>query len=170
VHATLAEAIVAAHARFGRPFGEDERERFWREWLTLGRFLGIRQGDLPAEWTAFRGYFEHMVRERLQHTHAVDEVLRSLERPPPPPVLERFPRLWAVGRVGGSHLLRLTSVGLLPAELRRRFGLRWTRADEWELGAVGSALRASTPLLPGRLRNTGPQYMRWRERAGVRLR
>ncbi|MCL2770347.1 MAG: DUF2236 domain-containing protein, partial [Solirubrobacterales bacterium] len=172
VHATLAAAIVASHARFGRPLDEDERVRFWREWLAMGRLLGIRPGELPAEWPAFRAYFERMVRERLQHTHAVDEVVRSLERPPPPPVpaLERFPLLWAPGRVGGGHLLRLTTVGLLPAALRRRFGLRWTRADAWELTAVGSALRATTPLLPGSLRNTGPGYMRWRERAGVRLR
>ena len=57
----------------------------------------------------------------------------------------------------------LASVGLLPAVLRRRFGVRWTRANELELRAVSSGLRAMTPLMPSWLRNTGPGYLRWRE-------
>src|SRR5436305_9673841 len=58
VHATLADAIVLAHERFGRPFTAEQREQLWAEWRSVGRLLGVREGDLPAGWQAFRDYFE----------------------------------------------------------------------------------------------------------------
>ena len=54
VHATLAEGIFAAHERFGRPFTEGQRQELWSEWRSLGRLLGIRDGDLPPDWRGFR--------------------------------------------------------------------------------------------------------------------
>lgn len=165
VHTTLAEAIVAAHASFGRPLDEAERRRFWSEWRTMGRLLGIRERDLPAEWELFRAYFERMVEQRLERTAAAQDVLESLRDPPPPPVLARFPALWRVLRLPGCHALHLTSVGLLPAALRERLGVSWSRAQQRQWGALAAALRAATPVMPARLLNTGPAYMRWRRRS-----
>src|SRR5436190_1885256 len=96
VHATLAEAIVAAHERFGCALSAAERERYWREWRALGRLLG------------------------------------------------------------------LASVGMLGPGLRARFGLSWSAASELQLRALGTALRAATPLMPAWLANTGPGYLRRR--------
>jgi uncharacterized protein (DUF2236 family) len=59
-------------------------------------------------------------------------------------------------------------VGLLPATLRRRFGVPWARANDLELRVLGAALRAATPLMPKWLRNTGPGYLRWRHEAIAR--
>lgn len=168
VHATLAEAIVAAHARFGRPFSEQQRGRFWGEWRSLGRLLGIRANDLPEEWGEFRVYFAEMVERRLEHTTAVDEVLEALASPVPPGPAARCPPAWALAWRPLGHFLGVTSAGLLPAVLRRRFGVRWTLAHELELRAVGAGLRGATPLTPVWLRNTGPGYLRWRERALAR--
>jgi uncharacterized protein (DUF2236 family) len=164
VHATLAEGIVAAHERFGRPFTAAQRERLWAEWRSLGRLLGIRERDLPAEWRGFRDYVEAMVDRELEHTAAVDEVLAALARPAPPALSALSRPMWPLARLQLGHLLRVSTIGLLPVALRRRFGLSWTRADELELRAIGSALRAATPLMPASLRNTGPGYLRWRQR------
>ena len=60
VHATLAATIVGSHERFGRPLTPDQRARFWDEWRGLGRLLGIREGDLPETWAAFRAYVDEM--------------------------------------------------------------------------------------------------------------
>lgn len=64
-----------------------------------------------------------------------------------------------------GHLVGLTTVGLLPHALRQRFGVRWRKADELELRLLAGGLRASTPLMPAALRNTGPGYLRWRREA-----
>lgn len=168
VHATLAEAIVAAHERFGRPFTDEEREQFWVQWRSLGRLLGIRARELPADWPRLRDYVQEMVDGELEHTHAVDEVLEALARPAAPELPVPCRPLWPVARVQLGHFLGLSTVGLLPPVLRRRFGLGWTRANELELRVLGTALHAATPLMPSSLRNAGPGYLRWRREAITR--
>jgi uncharacterized protein (DUF2236 family) len=168
VHATLAQAIVVGHQRFGRPFTDGQRERFWAEWRSLGRLLGVRERDLPADWPSFHDYFEEMVDGKLCHTPAVDDVLEALARPAPPAVAEAYARAWAIARMPLGHVLNLTTIGLLPAALRRRFQVRWTRERDLELRALAGALRATTPITPGWMRNTGTRYLRWREEAIAR--
>jgi uncharacterized protein (DUF2236 family) len=164
VHATLADAIVAGHDRFGIAFTVTERERFWTEWRALGGLLGIGDEDLPPDWEGFRRYVEAMVHERLERTTAVDDVLAALERPAPPRLLRRAAPAWHMGTAPPRHVVLLVTVGMLPPVLRDRFGLRWTRAQERELAALTRGLRAMTPLLPRSLRVTGPSYLRLRRR------
>jgi uncharacterized protein (DUF2236 family) len=162
VHATLADAIVLAHEHFGRPFSDEQRELFWKEWHALGPLLGIPAGQLPADWAGFRRYVDEMVQRELQHTSAVDDVLATLARPTPPALPALAKPAWSVASLPLGRFLGLTTVGLLAPSLRARFGLRWTLANDLELRALGAALRATTPLMPASLRNTGPGYLRWR--------
>lgn len=168
VHATLADAIVRAHECFGRPFTDEQCEQFWDEWRAVGRLLGIRGDDLPADWPRFRDYVREMVDRELEHTPAVDEVLEALARPAPPAAMGLYRPVWPFARLQLGHVLGLTTVGLLPPVLRRRFGARWTRANDLEFRGLSAALRAATPLMPSSLRNTGPSYLRWRREAIAR--
>ena len=49
VHATLVDGLVSAHQHFGRPMRPDQIERLYREWLGIGRLIGIRPGQLPPD-------------------------------------------------------------------------------------------------------------------------
>jgi uncharacterized protein (DUF2236 family) len=170
VHATLAEAIVRAHERFGRPLSHEQREQFWSEWRVLGRLLGIRERDLPAGWSAFEAYVQDMLDSTLAHTQAVDEVLAAIARPSAPDVPLLPDPVWAVVRTPMGHLLELASVGLLAPALRERFGLRWSRSQELELRALGATLRAATPIMPSWLKNSGELYLSWRASPALRSR
>jgi uncharacterized protein (DUF2236 family) len=161
VHATLAEAIVAAHERFGCAFSPAERERFWREWRALGRLLGIGAHQLPGDWKGFRVYV-HSMTGQLERTAAVDEVLEALQRPAPPQLPSALAPAWLLARIPLARVLGLASVGMLAPGLRARLGLSWSAASELQLRALGAALRASTPLMPAWLANTGPGYLRRR--------
>ena len=162
VHATLADSIVEAHARFARPMSPGEVQRFYGEFAGAGRLVGVRRRDLPPDWASFRAYFDGMVAERLEHTESVDRVLRALHNSPPPPMIPD--RVWRVLRVAPRRALWLGTVGPLPPVLRARFGITWTRANERELRALGAAMRALTPVLPQRAKVSGPDYLRWRRR------
>ncbi len=162
VHATLAAGIVGAHERFARPFRPRELEQLWAEWRTLGRLLGIGEGDLPVGWEEFCAYFEETVERRLQRTEAVDDVLHALARPAPPALAALYRPLWPLASWQLGHVIRLSSVGLLPARLRARFGTPWGRREQAELAVMAAALRAASPLMGPSLRNTGPGYLRWR--------
>jgi uncharacterized protein (DUF2236 family) len=165
VHATLADALVRANARFVRPIPARELEIFWAEWKRLGRFLGVRERDLPERWADFGDYLEWMIRERLEHTDSVDDVLDALGKPPPPEVRGVSESLWRVIRGPAAHGGRLGTVGLMPPLLRRKLGLRWTRAQQLELRAVGAASRRAGPVLPKSVKTFGPAYLKWRNEA-----
>ena len=148
MHATLTEAIVTAHARFGRPMGPSRVAIFYEEWRRLGRLLGVRQRDLPETWPGFRAYVDEMVEERLEATDAARGVIRSLEDPAHPPVPNLNPRAWRAARIPAVRLSRLGTIGLLPPVLRERLGLTWSRRDELELRVAGRLSRAATPSCP----------------------
>jgi uncharacterized protein (DUF2236 family) len=161
VHATLADAIVRGHARVGDPLEPLERERFWLEWRAVGRLLGIRASELPGDWREFEAYVDGMVRGRLEHTRAVDDVLDTLAAPGPPPLPLPLRAGWPLAGIPLSRALTLVTIGTLPPVLRERFGLGWSRAERLELDLLARVLRAMTPAL-GAARIIGPAYLRVR--------
>ena len=165
VHATLAQGIFAAHESFGVDLAQQQREQLWGQWRVLGRLLGIRDGELPEDWTSFRAYVEEMMSSTLERTAAVEEVLDALAHPVPPELAVLYRPLWALARMPLRHLVMLATAGLLTPELRRRLGVPWGGRQELELGALSRTLRAATPLMPASMLCTGPEYLRWRESA-----
>jgi uncharacterized protein (DUF2236 family) len=168
VHATLADSIIRSHMRFVGPVDHSELETFWAEWRRVGRLLGVRDRDLPKRWDEFPQYFDCMIRERLEPTDAVSEVLEALAAPPPPAVKGMSDPLWQALRVPAARGAKLGTVGLMPKALRSKLNLDWTDAQQLELRAVGAASRASGAVLPSSFTNFGPSYLRWRADAIAR--
>jgi uncharacterized protein (DUF2236 family) len=164
VHATLIEASFAAGERFVGQTTAAERDRLYAEYMPLGRLVGVRPGDLPETRAEFHDYVETTIAERLVRHETVDVLLSLLGRPAPPglPVIDQ---LWPLLRVAPSRALKTATLGLLPPLLRERFGVRWSDTQQAELRALGAASRALTPVLPARLRNVGPEYLRLRRQA-----
>jgi uncharacterized protein (DUF2236 family) len=168
VHATLLETYVRAHAHFGRPMTRDQLERFYREYLGLGRLVGVRAGDLPPTWEGFRDYFEHTVTYELGPNATVDRVLRTARRPAAPPLPTPGVIVWRAFRPPVAKATYLGGVGLLGASLRHRLGIPWSRGEEVQFRALGASTRALDPLLPAGLKVLGPTQLRWRRRAIAR--
>jgi uncharacterized protein (DUF2236 family) len=162
VHATLAEVIVAAHARFGRRMDRGEIEEFWREWRDLGRLLGIRERDLPPTWAGFRIYVAEMVDGCLERNETTDTVRRALGNPATPPLPGLGEGTWKAVSLPARRASELATAGLLPPALRHKLGIPWSRWDEAQLRALGAALRPATPVMPRSLRRMGPAWLRWR--------
>jgi len=168
VHATLAHSIVRAHQLLGTPIPAGEIQRFYAEWRRGGRLIGVRERDLPETWTAFGGYFERMVDERLQRTAAVDEVLESLSEPTRPDLPFLPEAAWRIARIPAAHQIGLITGGLLSSRLRELYGVEWGRGQERRFQLLAAASRRATPLMPASLRNFGPSYLRWRREAIAR--
>jgi uncharacterized protein (DUF2236 family) len=163
VHSTLFEAGIVAHERFIGPLTDAQAAQLCREYMPLGRLLGIRDGDIPNTYSEFRSYFDELVADCLERNETVDRVIRSFTMPGPPPQLPApVERLWSLLRIAPAQALKVSSFGLLPPVLRQRFGLEWGPLLETELRAIGAASRALGPVMPARLRNMGPAYLRWR--------
>jgi uncharacterized protein (DUF2236 family) len=164
VHATLLQTYVLAQARFGTPLEADEIERFYLEYRGLGRLIGVRERDLPPRWSGFCAYFEQMCEQTLRRTASVERVLRTVRhvQKPPMPMPEL---LWRAVRVPAARMLRVGGVGLMSPRLRRTLGIAWNPLDEAQLRALGAALRGLTPIMPARLRVTGPAQLQLRGEA-----
>jgi uncharacterized protein (DUF2236 family) len=166
VHATLLETYVRAHQHFGRPMSPAQVERFYREYVGLGRLVGVRADDLPPDWDGFRAYFDHTLEHELGPNETVDRVLRAARKPAVPEVGPAV--LWKAVLLPATRAAYLGGVGLLPPELRVRLGIPWTSRDERAFRALGAASRALTPVLPRKLKTLGPTQLRWRRRAIAR--
>ncbi len=170
VHATLLETYVAGTQQFGVGLDPGQLEAFYREYRGLGRLIGVRERDLPANWDGFRRYFDNTVRDELVHTEAVDQVLRAARRLPAPQMSLRVSQmrlptpLWRAIRIPAGRAAWIGGVGLMDPSLRHRFGIRWSRVDEAQFRTMGAAFRALTPVMPERWRVTGPAQLRWRRR------
>jgi uncharacterized protein (DUF2236 family) len=165
VHATLIESLVTGYKRFATPMRRNEIDELYAEWRDLGQVVGVRERDLPPTWAGFQRYVDEMVHDRLEHTEAVDEVLDALRRPMAPPVPVFRGRAWRATAIPISRAIQLSTVGMMPPELRRKLDLRWTRANAVELAAIGRLSKAAGPLLPKSLRCMGPGYLKWRREA-----
>ena len=155
VHATIFDTVIANHARFGRPLSPGDQVRFYGEWRSLGRLLGIPASRMPDDVAGFRHYFDAMLADRLEDNPAVRDLLETLigaGTPPPPPRWPLPTRAWQpVAALAGRSLLWVT-VGLLPPLLRHRLGLTWDRADERRLGVIAALVRTTVPAVPVRWR------------------
>jgi uncharacterized protein (DUF2236 family) len=168
VHATLLDAYVSAHAQFGRPMSPDQVERFYREYLGLGRLVGVREGDLPPDWQGFRGYFDRTVEQELEHTESVDRVLRAVRRVAFPNVPFIPDLFWKGLRLPAARALYVCGVGLLPLALRQRLDASWRAREDREFKTIGAVTRRLTPVMPQPLLVSGPAQLRWRRKAIAR--
>jgi uncharacterized protein (DUF2236 family) len=167
VHATLLDSYISGHAQFGRPMPPDARDRFVQEYRELGRLIGVRRSELPGSWNEFRAYLHSTIDRQLEPTESVTSVLRAVQDAKPPPL--PIPGvIWRGVRLPARRALWLGGVGLLPAGLRGRLQIPWTRSDERQFQLLGRLARACTPVLPPGLRVSGPAQLRVRRRAVAR--
>ncbi|MEV0691733.1 oxygenase MpaB family protein [Streptomyces sp. NPDC050388] len=153
VHATAYPVFLRAAQYLSRPLDEPDERRLYGELLNLGAILGIKQRDMPRTPEEFWPYFDTMVREELEKTAVVTELLDPRRPIPPPDGAGTFlRRLWPVLRPPLARLHVFVTTGLLPPTVRDHLGLAWTARDERRLRRLGAVVRTVVPLLPERLR------------------
>jgi uncharacterized protein (DUF2236 family) len=138
VHATLVECSLAVYERFVDRLSDAERERYYREMRVVGRLLGVPGAVLPRTLREFREYFAAQIAGPeitvTPPAHDVGRVIVEADLPQPMRLLVP------------AH--RLACAGLLPARLRREYGLRWTPVHANTLPLAARAMRVATaPVL-----------------------
>jgi uncharacterized protein (DUF2236 family) len=140
VHATFVDSSIAAYDAFVRPMPIRVRERYYLEMRRMGTAFGVPEDVHPPTYAEFRAYVDATVDGLV-----VGDESRAVARRVLSPVMPRI--LAPAGLLGG-----LASVGLLPPRIRSELRLRWSRGAEAAFRAMASALRATVPLLPDRIR------------------
>lgn len=174
VHATgFPVALYSGRYLFRRITPAQERQ-LYREWLQVGRILGLRDRDMPQTVEEFWPYYHRMLAEEIEPTKVARELLATDTDLPRPdaasPAVRLLLRLtWPLLRAAFLRFRAFLTVGYLPPDARAAIGLEWTPAQERRLRRFSTAARILVPLLPERLRYLPlARAARARRRAGTR--
>jgi len=144
VLASLVDSALVVYERYVASLSHDERDAYWQDYRVVGGLFGLADDEMPEDIHAFDAYMQRMLNgEDLFVTPAARELAIDIVMRPPVP-LSRRPVL---------ELVNFITVGLLPAKLRRQYGLTWDPLRSLALrGGAEYAKRFVVPLLPRRLR------------------
>jgi len=144
VLATLVDSALVVYDRYVASMSHAERDGYWQDYRVIGGLFGLRDEEMPADIDAFDAYMARMLDgDDLYVTSAARELAIDIVMRPPVP-LARRPVL---------ELVNFITVGLLPAPLRKQYGLSWDPLRALALrGGAEYAKRVLVPLAPERLR------------------
>lgn len=145
VHATLIDTSLLIYQRYVKPLSTAELERYYEEMKTLGEAYGVPREHHPADYAAFRDYFQQTLAGELRVTDTLLDVADATTRPELPRVARP-----------AIELVNLVTVGTLPPQLRERIGLDWSPGRERLMNGSQAAIRRLMPLLPRLLRQFPP--------------
>ena len=142
--ACLADSSLIVYEKYVRSLSRDERDAYWRDHQQIGRLFGLRDTDMPETIEDFDAYMTGMLEgDDLHITPAARELALQIVMKPPVP-LKIKPLL---------ELSNQITVGLLPPDVRRQYGLSWDPARAIALhGGAEYVKRVLVPLLPQKLR------------------
>jgi uncharacterized protein (DUF2236 family) len=144
--ATIVDSSLLVYAKYVRRLSRDERDAYWQDYKVIGRQFGLADDEMPDTIDDFDAYMRAMFESGDLHItpQARELAIEIVMRPPVP--LKVRPLL---------ELANQITVGLLPAEIRRGYGLSWDPARSVALhGGAEYVKRVVVPLLPERLRVT----------------
>ena len=142
--AAIVDSSLLVYGKYVRRLSRDEREAYWQDYKLIGRQFGLADDEMPDTIEDFDAYMAGMLDSGDLHItpQARELAIEIVMRPPVPlrvrPLLE---------------LANQITVGLLPGEIRRGYGLSWDPARSVALhGGAEYVRRVVVPLLPERLR------------------
>jgi uncharacterized protein (DUF2236 family) len=144
VHATLVETALLTHDLVLPALTDSEREKYWVEARMFAALFGVRQADLPSDWTSFIAYNEAMSRSDIL---AVSPAARNIAE-----------------QIFFGHATRLRppkwylalTICLLPERLRGEYGLVFGEREQRRMDLALALIRRLYPRIPMRLRAVGP--------------
>ncbi|HET9197257.1 MAG TPA: oxygenase MpaB family protein [Solirubrobacterales bacterium] len=147
VLATLADSAVVYYERIFGGLSAEDRERYWREYRRVGELLGLPPSSMPASFADLRAYVDgRLADDSLWISEDRREQARRMVLEPP------YSGWMRTAIMPLTETIRLISVGLLPAEIRRLFGFSWDPGREALLRSALIQLRLGTRFWPDAVR------------------
>ncbi|MFD3717953.1 oxygenase MpaB family protein [Streptomyces sp. NPDC058674] len=157
VHASGFPVYLYAGRYLLRRFTPAQERQLYREWLQVGRILGLHDRDMPQSIEEYWVYYRRMLAEEIEPTKVARELVATDVPLPRPEGGSRPVRLllrltWPLLRAAFLRLRAFVTVGFMPPDARAAIGLAWTPAQERSLRRFAAVVRILVPLLPERLR------------------
>jgi uncharacterized protein (DUF2236 family) len=147
VLATLADSALAYHERIFGSLSREDRERYWTEYRRVGELLGLADDSMPATYGDLRDYIDGRLTDGSLWIN--DERREAAKR------MVLSPPFTGIARAAIAPLhetIKLISVGMLPAEIRKLLGFSWDPAREALLRSALLQLRLGSRFWPASVR------------------
>lgn len=147
VLATLADSALVYYERIFGNLTAEERERYWGEYRQVGELLGLPPDSMPATYPDLKQYVEGRLGDGSLwiSEERREQAVQMILDPP-------WSGLLRAAATPVTETVRLTSIGLLPPEIRRLFGFSWDPAREALLRSTLLQLRVGTRFWPDAVR------------------
>jgi uncharacterized protein (DUF2236 family) len=137
VHATLIESNLLTYERFVGPLTLEEKDGYCVEATEIAVMLGVPRSRVPASLAELTAYLEGMLAGGpIEATPTARELAAALLSPPLGPASPLF------------RTMRLASIGMLPADIRRQYEFAWGEKDALDFDRAIALIRRIRPLLP----------------------
>jgi uncharacterized protein (DUF2236 family) len=142
--ATLADSGLLVYERYVRSLSRDERQAYWDDYRVMAATFGLADSEMPASIEDLETYMHDMLTGDILHVSDQARALAVKIVLQPPVPLHARPLL---------ELANFITVGLLPSQVRRQYGLRWDPLRGLAVRAGAHwAKRLLIPALPERVR------------------
>jgi uncharacterized protein (DUF2236 family) len=147
VLASLADSALVYHERIFGSLDPDDRERYWVEYRRVGALLGLPDDSMPATYADLRDYLDGRLTDgSLWISDDRREAAKQMVLSPP------FTGLRRAAITPVHETIKLISIGMLPAAIRRLLGFSWDPAREALLRSALLQLRLGSRFWPGPVR------------------
>jgi uncharacterized protein (DUF2236 family) len=141
---SMADSAEKIYEAFVRKMTDDERERFWQDYLLAGEMFGLKRGDAPGTYAEFREAWDTWLEDpSLFLTDGAREsaIQSAFHQPLPRPQQEVQKRL--------NYLI---VTGTLPECVRKTYELSWGSKEKVAFRALSRSMRTGRPVTPRPIR------------------
>ena len=147
VLASLADSALVYHERIFGSLDPEDRERYWVEYRRVGEVLGLPADSMPASYDDLRAYIDGRLTDgSLWISDERREAAKRMVLSPP------FTGIARAAIAPLHETIKLISVGMLPAAIRRMLGFSWDPAREALLRSALLQLRFGSRFWPAPVR------------------
>lgn len=134
---------------------DNGREQLQLESTTWFSYYGMPMNMVPADYGANIAYRRHMIDTVLEMNPSAERAISmALDRKPPRP--ESLPRaVWFIAKTAimpVTEVMSLLSIGELPADIRTKFQIPFSRLEQQQLDALRNTTKVFWNALPDAVR------------------
>jgi len=138
-----------------RSLNDADREQLQLESTTWFSYYGMPMNMVPADYSANVAYRRYMVDNVLEMNPSAERAINmALDRKPPRP--ESLPRaVWFIAKTAimpVTEVMSLLSIGELPADIRTKFHIPFSRSEQQQLDALRDTTKVFWNALPEAVR------------------
>lgn len=145
--ATLADSALVYYERFVGSLTDEERQDYWSGYRRIGKLLGMPASSLPKTEPELREYVHGRFTDgSLYISEEIAVRAKAIIFDPP------FTGFTKVAVTPLTEAVKLSSVGLLPREIRKLYGFSWDPARATILESLALQIRLGQKVWPDQIR------------------